>query len=291
MAERNAIEKQLKSWERKACCTFCGKKFITTKYKLEQGNVFCSRHCYAEYKKETCKGKNNPRYSEKVSVICDNCGAEFLKKPSLASITNSEGVNHNFCSKQCYWNYRKIYYVGDRLYNTGKKMSEEFCEKVRQATLRQYADGVLNKQTKPQIYINKLLDELDIPFVNEHTFKYYSVDNFLSDHNLIIEVMGDYFHANPLIYNNYNQLNAIQQKDVIRDKRKHTYISKYFNIEILYLWEHDIKTNLELCKQLILKYINNNGHLIDYNSFNYSIHNNCLLENQTKVSPYFIVTP
>lgn len=170
-------------------------------------------------------------------------------------------------------------------------MSEEFCEKVRQATLRQYADGVLNKQTKPQIYINKLLDELDIPFVNEHTFKYYSVDNFLSDHNLIIEVMGDYFHANPLIYNNYNQLNAIQQKDVIRDKRKHTYISKYFNIEILYLWEHDIKTNLELCKQLILKYINNNGHLIDYNSFNYSIQNNCLLENQTKVSPYFIVTP
>ena len=107
-------------------------------------------------------------------------------------------------------------------------MSEEFCNKVRENTLKQYADGILNRQTAPQRKVNAMLDKLEISFVNEKIFKYYSVDNYISNSNLIIEVMGDYFHANPILYNDYNKLNEMQQKDIIRDKRK-----KYLHKEIL----------------------------------------------------------
>lgn len=40
---------------------------------------------------------------------------------------------------------------------------------------------------------------MNIKYINEKTFKYYSVDNYLVDYNLIIEIMGDYFHANPIL--------------------------------------------------------------------------------------------
>lgn len=87
-------------------------------------------------------GKNNPRYVEKEHLICDNCGKEFERIPSTSSIPNKDGDIHNFCCQQCYWDFRSKYYIGDKLYNTGKKMNEEFCDKVRKATLLQYKEGI-----------------------------------------------------------------------------------------------------------------------------------------------------
>ena len=236
-------------------------------------------------------GKNNPRYVEKEHLICDNCGKEFERIPSTSSIPNKDGDIHNFCCQQCYWDFRSKYYIGDKLYNTGKKMNEEFCDKIRKATLLQYKEGIFDRQTKPQKIVNEILEQLHISYINEETFKYYSVDNYLNNHNLIIEVMGDYFHSNPNKYPNYKQLNDIQLKDTVRDKRKNTYIKKYYNINILYLWESDILNNQQLCKSLILYYIKNNGLLSDYNSFNYSLIDNKVTLKSNIINPYFMITP
>lgn len=237
------------------------------------------------------KGKNNPKYKEKILVTCNNCGKKFYRIPSIASLSNKDGEIHNFCCKECYYKFRSKFYVGNKLYNTGKKMPNEFCEKVRQATLQQYSAGILDRQTKPQKIINEILDNDDIKYKNEKIFGYYSLDNYLEQYDLAIEVMGDYFHANPIIYTDYNAINKMQLKDVLRDKSKHTYVSKYHNIEILYLWETDIKNNKELCKKLILEYINKNGKLDDYNSFNFSLVNNKLKLNENIINPYFIDNP
>ena len=66
-------------------------------------------------------------------------------------------------------------------------------------------------------------------------------------------------------------------------------LKKYYNIEILYLWESDILNNLSLCKALIAEYISNNGVLKDYNSFNYQLDTltNKLVKNKN-INPYFI---
>jgi hypothetical protein len=58
------------------------------------------------------------------------------------------------------------------------------------------------------------------------------------------------------------------------------------NIDILYLWEYDIANNIELCKNLILKYINNNGILDNYQSFNYILKDNNLVLSNDIIKPY-----
>lgn len=233
-------------------------------------------------------GSQNINYKGKKKVCCDNCGKEFDRIPSLTHNINKQGENHNFCCRKCYYEFRKNYYIGDRLYNTGKKMNEDFCNKVREATLKQYQDGILDRQTTPQKIINNILLKNNINYINEKVFKYYSVDNYLTDYNLIIEVMGDYFHVNPFIYKDINTINDMQKKDIDRDKRKHTYIKKYHDIEILYLWETDIKNDTLLCENLIKKYIESNGKLKEYNSFNFSFYNDILKLNEKIVKPYFI---
>lgn len=232
-------------------------------------------------------GKNNPRYTKKKKLKCDNCGKSFERVPSTSNISNSDGEIHNFCCKECYWKFRSKYYIKDKVHNYNKHPNEETRNKIRKATLLQYKNGILNRQTKPQILVNNILKECNISYENERLFEYYSVDNYLTESNLIIEVMGDYFHANPTIYKK-EKLDNIQSKDVIRDKRKHTYIKRYHNVEILYLWESDIKLRPELCKLLIQTYIDNDGNLNNYNSFNYSINNNTLNTNSKIINPYFI---
>ena len=86
-------------------------------------------------------------------------------------------------------------------------------------------------------------------------------------------------------------IGVIQLKDTVRDKRKNTYIKKYYNINILYLWESDILNNQQLCKSLILYYIKNNGLLSDYNSFNYSLIDNKVTLKSNIINPYFMITP
>lgn len=59
------------------------------------------------------------------------------------------------------------------------------------------------------------------------------------------------------------------------------------NINILYLWESDINKRFHVCKELICQYIQNNGILDNYNSFNYSLKNNQLILNDQLSYPYF----
>ena len=233
-------------------------------------------------------------------VACSFCQKDIVVPKYKTKAQNKNGESHLFCSKECYYAFRKQYYVGDKLYNTGRKkkctgiaaqragrkMSPSFCEKVRKATLQQYADGTLNRQSKPQQIVNTILNSLTIPYVNERTVGYYAFDNYLIKENLYIEVMGDYFHANPNIYS-FDMCNTMQLKDIERDQRKHTYIVKYENIEPLYLWETDILCRRDLCEALILLYIQQNGHLDDYQSFNYQFDNEQLVY-QFIQNPYFL---
>lgn len=153
----------------------------------------------------------------------------------------------------------------------GAKKTKDY---IRWVTLEGTKNSI--ETSKPQKMINDILDEMNIKYIGEYNCKYYLVDHYLSDYHLMIEVQGDFWHCSPLLSNKSNTSGI--KGNLIKDKRKHTYVKNKYGIEILYLWEKDINENFELCKKLIELYINKKGKLENYHSFNYELHDDNKLE-------------
>lgn len=109
--------------------------------------------------------------------------------------------------------------------------------------------------TKPHKKIDSLLDEMGIFHKNEIRFGKYTMDIILSN-TKGIEIMGRYWHKDSRYYSK-DIFTSLRNKILIeKDIRKNKKM-KEVRIEILYLWEDDINNNLDLCRQLIKKFINN----------------------------------
>lgn len=271
-------------------CDVCNKEYLVNLSKYTtKGHNYCSFDCrnkgFSIFGSH--KGENNSRYNSKI-IKCTNCGKEYLAPKYIQNQINSYGENNHYCSKECYWKYRSKHYVKELHGNYGREYTIEERQKMSIRTTKMICDGVIPQtKTKPHLKINSLLERLKIKYTNEYNCKYYSLDIFIDDFNLGIEIMGDYWHGTPIKYEE-EKLSKIQLKDIKRDKSKHTYIKKYHGFEILYLWEYDINNNEDLCEKLIKLYINNNGVLQDYNSLNYYVNDNIILLKSKIVYPYFI---
>ena len=235
-------------------CEICGNLFEASKKSSQR---FCSIKCQGIWQ-STQTGNLNPR-TKKIAVKCDWCGQEINIIPA-----NFKRFKHHFCCDACSREWRKNVLAHN----------EKYKDDSRQRAVRILKNNPVNLYTKPQIMINELLTKMNIQYENEYNCKYYSIDNFLQDYNLMIEVMGDFWHSNPIKYHDKNMLRDIQIKSVRKDKAKHTYIGDYYNIQILYLWEQDIYSDIDLCRKLIELYISTDGDLKNYHSFNYHLDNN-----------------
>lgn len=249
-------------------CEICGKQFEVSKKSKQR---FCSTECQSKWQ-TTRTGNLNP-CTNRTHVKCDWCGKELSIIPA-----NLERFNHHFCGDECSRMWRKNVYAHNK----------EYKDASRQRAVRILKNNPVNLYTKPQIMVNKLLTEMGIKYENEYNCKYYSIDNFLQEYNLMIEVMGDFWHSNPIKYSSKEILRDMQRKSLRKDKAKNTYVSNYYNTQILYLWEYDIYNNINLCEKLIELYITTNGNLENYHSFNYHLEDNGIIKlNSEIIYPYF----
>lgn len=102
-------------------CNCCRKHFIRYSNKkpkldyriLKRNQHFCSHTC-AYAARQPTKAKE---------IRCDNCNKSICRPPSLIKETN-------FCSRKCYWKYRKI---DPRVKAPRKPCSEERKRKISKA--------------------------------------------------------------------------------------------------------------------------------------------------------------
>lgn len=271
----------------KTKCEHCGK--VISDYisvYLKNKNMYCSYECYWKDKSNKIEhGENSPFYN-RIETQCTNCDKKIKIIPHDYNKTNSKGDNHNFCSQECYWEFRKKYYIGENGAMYGYKFTEEQRECSRKCLLERLKSND-RLDTKIQLSVNAILDKNNINYEREKVFEYYAVDNYLSSCNGIIEVMGDYWHTSPLKYNSEKyHINEIQQKQLHRDKIKYSYIKNHYGIEILYLWENDVQSNPELCEELIKLYIKNDKILENYHSFNWQLKDGILSLKNDIITPY-----
>jgi endogenous inhibitor of DNA gyrase (YacG/DUF329 family) len=265
-------------------CDHCGNEYEVNESKVKTNKWhFCSRYCYATFRSENLFGDKMYNYQD-IKTKCTVCDKEYKTYK-----WGKENNKDKFCSQECYYKFRSMYYVGEKHPQFGVAKTPEQIEHMRIVTANRIANGEFPQtNTSIQIKIKEIVDELSMNFEEEIPFKYYVLDFYNKENCLGIEVMGDYWHANPIKYKDYDSLHDIQKKDVIRDKSKNTYLKKYHNVNILYLWEKDINDNPELCKKLIIDYVKNNGILKDYNSYNYILSINNLKLNKNIILPYFM---
>lgn len=271
----------------KSNCDYCGKEIENTmSVYMNNKHLYCNYECYWKHKPETVgHGENNVCY-KRIKTQCTNCKKEIDVIPYDYNKTNEFGDHHNFCSQDCYWEYRSNYYVGEKSATFNRIITDEQREKMKSIIIKNCRSSK-RFDSKIQLIINGVLDKHNIKYEREYIIKYYAIDNYLNESELMIEVMGDYWHTSPLKYNeNKYMINEMQEKGLRHDKQKHTYIKTHNNVEILYLWEYDIEHNLDMCEALILKYISSNGKLENYHSFNWHYENGLLSLNKEIIVPY-----
>lgn len=265
-------------------CDQCDTKFkVHESITLKNNWHFCSRECYAKYRSEKLIGDKVYNY-QNLHATCDNCNCST--KVTKYYLDKTKNI---FCSQECYYEYRGKYYIGENHPQFGSVKTPEQIEQMRIRTAKRIANGEFPQtNTTIQIKTRELLSTLTYDFDEEIQMKYYVLDFYDVHKNLAIEVMGDYWHANPIKYPDYNTLHEIQKKDIKRDKSKKTYLRKYHGINVLYLWEIDINKRLDVCEELIKLYNDSDGILHDYNSYNYEIINEELILKKDIIKPYFM---
>ena len=247
------------SWKAKCTggikkCPVCGHQFYVNGYRFKKENVCCSVDCAGKFSTLLSLEERN----------CIYCKKNFLCKKIS---------NQRFCSAECFNKYQKDF------------CTIETRNRSRERTLKMLQDGIFSSvNTKPQRIINRLLLSLNIPFINEYSIKKFSVDNFLYEHNLMIEIQGDYYHCNPLFYD--SPINDVQVRRICSDRNKMFFVYDNYRIFILYLWEHDIIKNIEKCKKIIELYLSCRGNIPEYHSYNWNYENGVLSVNKNRVIPF-----
>ncbi len=107
-------------------------------------------------------------------------------------------------------------------------------------------------ETYPEMQVREYLESLNISFITKakifnpkattKNHNYLEADFLIN--NLIIEVMGTYWHCCPESYPN-GPIDNIQIKNVLRDQNKQEILIE-LGYEVLYIWEKDCKTAINI---------------------------------------------
>ena len=127
-----------------------------------------------------------------------------------------------------------------------KNITEEgMAERIAKTFSTQVKNGFYN--SKLELRICKALEELNISYTRQFHLKGYKhpYDFHLCDTKIIIEVNGDFWHANPLIYeeNDIVKLPETRRKakEIWERDKKHIDKANSMGYKVISIWEYDIK--------------------------------------------------
>jgi len=242
-------QKKHESYIQKKNCERCGKEF-EYHYRNQAGKRFCSSGCAHQ------------KLPEKITINCKWCGVEFESQRLGGA---------KYCSKECrdkvgHWSKqtemrnetaskisesRKKYYENLEEpvipWNKGKTniYSVETIEKIRAATIDQMKNGRI-KKTGIEKKIESALIDLEIPYRYSFILKNRQFDFKVYD-DIIIECHGDFWHGNPEIYGEGENMKKLSETQIMKRKDDviKTALVQEHNFILYVFWEKDIEENFE----------------------------------------------
>jgi len=132
-----------------------------------------------------------------------------------------------------------------------RKANPAAAKMAKKKRLEKTAAKMSNKMTAPEKVFHDMMKELGVKCECQKVVGNKIFDFYIPSKNMIVEVDGDYWHANPLIYEN-KDLNKTQLRNVKNDEFK-TVLAKGNGYKIERVWENELHNDYEAQKKRFKK--------------------------------------
>lgn len=115
------------------------------------------------------------------------------------------------------------------------------------------ASATEGKETSIEAFVREILQEFETEYVEQKAIRFINVDFFLPVQNLAIQVHGCYWHCCDVCYPS-GPKNQTQRKNIEKDKQADGIVLDK-NINLLHIWEHEIKKFPDQTRKKIIENI------------------------------------
>lgn len=128
-------------------------------------------------------------------------------------------------------------------------------QKRKNTLYKNYPNGIPVCSSKLEYRILNICKNNNIKYVHQYFINRHSYD-FKFEKNIILEIQGDYWHANPLFYKGTDVLNHkgknITASQLWQKDKNNKILAEKYGYKVFYLWENDIN---KMKDEQILDYI------------------------------------
>lgn len=250
------------NFKKPALCNFC--KSIGEKNPFYgKTHKDLSKRKISQKNKGKLVGENNPMFNKTIFQRWEELYGlqesnrlkeKFIEKVKLNSLRGEEnpfyGKSHSDEIKKIIAHKSKLWRDGlteiDKQ-NISKKLSDaqkklqiknpELYKKQKSDAGKLSGKTAKYKINKIEKIILSILENKNLSFKYSVILDRYQFDFGNKEYKILLEVQGDYWHGNPLVYTN---LNHIQIKNKEKDYLKLEFAKKH-GFKLYYIWEKDIK--------------------------------------------------
>jgi len=241
-----------------------GMHIFSSGYKVDEIKFKNEYYSTDEYLKKIRSSivKNNLEEIKKLNIDVNDIKSAInvpsLKKKISSSIKEKYGAD---------WFLRRHAFYGEKItskiYENYKEKSFDFLGISKKEI--EIINCLVNHENLKGLFSDQLYFFSDknsqFSFLLDNDY-WFSVDFFDKKNKLIIEINGDYWHGNPEIYKNKNQINKLKNKtfEQIRsdEKKKIEKLKEKYDVNVIVIWESNWEQNKELEIKKIFKYLNEN---------------------------------
>jgi len=189
--------------------------------------------------KQTCNNKYGVDNVSKLNTIKIKKQQTFLKHYGVDNIWKSEEY-YEWLHKHMLEKYgaKSVSNISGTANYWGWKTLTDEEKKDRLKKL------LSNFSSKLELRVKKILEELNLVFEHQIFIKNYSFDFLIGD-KLLLEVNGDYWHANPKFYSHDDEFffrNGKTSKEIWDKDFKKIKLSSQYGYSVLTLWESDLNS-------------------------------------------------
>lgn len=241
--------------------------FIIDYFNIKKRNI--SESCYQNKKIEKTKntlidkyGVENASQAEEIKqkkkeTFLQNYGVDNIWKSDeyyqwlhkyMEEKYDKKSIPNRYGNMQMWWDKQTNEYKKEHVKPANKAYKEFWrnaSDEIKNDLIqRRCKNFVCSYNSSLETRIAKILDILQLSYERQKWIKNKSYDFRINKTNVIIEVQGDFWHANPNIYNHEDELNfpgsVCKASDIWYKDNKKKELAEKYGYQIIYFWESEL---------------------------------------------------